>query len=252
MTDRKTMIAASITLGVLFLGVTEPTPAAWDQPAVAHAPTGNHVLVQVQERGGAGGRFQSEPEFPPRGYLEDIEDPPRARADASGGDRFQDPQPPLGGGNQSPVIAPASPVYVPEGLRGGMPSGDPREQADRRGTGSASPGGWGAPAFTAPAGQDTDIPRHDRGDGRIDFPAVPPGVEPRDRAGLPAVPTDRGQRGGAAFPAAGARGDRMPAPGSGRDHQWPLAPPTEGGYRSASDGRLPFDEYPRGGLDPSR
>lgn len=245
MTDRKTMIAASITLGVLFLGVNEPTPAAWDRPAAAHAATGNHALAQVQDRGRAGGRYQTEPEFPPRGYLEDIEDPPRARADASGRDRLQDPQPPLGGGSQSPVIAPASPVYAPEG--------DPREQTDRRGTGSASLRGWGAPALTTPAaGQDIDIPRRDRGDGRIDFPGALPGMEPRDRFGLPAMPTDRGERDGADFPAAGARGDRMPAPAAGRDHQWPLAPPTEGDYPSSSEGRLPFAEYPRGGFDPSR
>lgn len=254
MTDRKTMIAAAMTLGVLFLGAIEPAPAAWDRPATVHAPTGDRALAQAQDRGRAGGRFQTEPEFPPQGYLEDIEDPPRARADASGQDRFQDPLPPLGGAGQSPVIAPATPVYVPEGLGGGMPSGGPREQADPRGAGSGSLGGWGAPAFTPPAsGQDTYVRRHDRGAGRVGFPAAP---------------ADPAERGWVDFPAEEAWAERMSDPENGTDHQWPLAPPTEGGYPSASeyasevwDGtrpraapaqRPPFPEYPRGGLNPSR
>lgn len=253
MNDRKSMIAAATTLGLLFLGATEAAPAAWDRPVATTAPTGNHALAQVQYRGRAGGRFQTEPEFPPSGYLEDIEDPPRLRADASERDRFQDPLPPLRGGSQAPGIAPATPVYAPEGLGEGVPSGHSRQQADPSDTGSGSLGAWGAPAFTpADPGQETYSPRQDRG---------------ADRVGFPAVPADPGQRGGSDFPGEGAWAERRPDPGERVDHQWPLASPTEGDYPGASEypseawdrtrprpapaGRSPFPEYPRGGFVPS-
>ena len=234
MTDSKNRIAASVTAAILSLGLAAPAATAWERQAAQPAATGGHHFVQAQDRGRSGSTFRTAPEFPPTGYLEEFDVPAQGRFERPSQEFARDSFPPAGAsGFQG--LSPNVPEYAPQGLGSRMPSSGLQGQTEQRGTGSSgSRQTWGEPSFTPPAlGQDRSMPSADPAGAWGELPSMPPAGATRDWGGYQGISPDPRYQGWSGHPGEDQR-RASPAtrPGSGPDHQWPLAPAPGGSYQT--------------------
>lgn len=243
MTERKTRIAISVTAAVLSLGLGGSGIAAWEIHATHPAATGEHHLLQVQDRGRTGSTFKSAPEFPPTGYLEEFDDAAQGRFDRAAPELSRDFPP--AGGSRSSRPSPEFPEYAPEGLGSRVPFGQRQGSTEPRGTGSGtSQQMWGAPPPVAPPvlGQDWPMPPADAAGAWGEFPSMPPVGGSSDWGEYPGMPSEHRYSGWGDSPAEDPRRAR---PSPGLEPQWPRSPAPADSYPS-------YPEYQHDSWDRAR
>lgn len=238
MITSNTRIVASTTAAILSLGIGGWAAASWGGLQSGHpaSASGHHVL-SVQDRGRPGSTFRGAPEFPPSGYLEEVD--PTAQDAFDRQPQALSREAPPAPGSRAWRFAPENPEFAPEGLGSRVPLGAMQRPPEPWGTGSGSPQPmWGTPSppviQPSPPAPEWSMPPTDAADAWGEFPARPPTGGARDwqdRPGMRAEPRDPSW---GEFP-----GDptHRPAPDAIPEYQWPRS--------EASDDRFPrYTDFP--------